>query len=146
MLFIHTFDFVMSGEKTQTRRRVEESDTMATHGGEIVTVYRNGRRIYSVGDTLAVQRGRGKAAEGRIRLTAIRRQRVQEIAHDDAVAECSLKVPIDFTINGEKVIGHVFDPCYAFAVIWNHIHGKDAWKRNDEVWALSFEVVKPEKE
>lgn len=69
-------------------------------------------------------------------VTDVRVQRLQEISEDDAGAE------------GARVAyGEPFDPASAptdrrrFELLWNHLHGPDAWKANPHVVALTFTVA-----
>lgn len=36
------------------------------------------------------------------------------------------------------------DPQFAYRLIWEHIHGPGSWDANPWVWAVSFEVVRPD--
>lgn len=74
MIFQHTWQDVMSGKKTQTRRIVKPQHTagkiapgtalefmpVGTSWGDIVAIRQNGRDIYALNKTYAVQSGRGK--------------------------------------------------------------------------------------
>ena len=76
MIFQHTINKVISGDKTQTRRIVKPSHSagkiargtalefmpVGTSWGSIVAVRSNGRDVYALNHTYAVQSGRGKAA------------------------------------------------------------------------------------
>src|SRR5690349_11824430 len=77
MIFQHTINKVMSGDKTQTRRIVKpehraakvaagtplEFMSVGQSWGDIVAVRgKNARDVYAVKNTYAVQSGRGKAA------------------------------------------------------------------------------------
>lgn len=152
MIFQHTWQQILAGDKVQTRRLVQEGDTFDTENGVITAVYRKGRLLYKVGQTRAVQTGRGKPSVGRIRLTGIRRQRVNEISEADAIAE------------GVEVVGREYDartgqhasrynayiggastynPVASFAGLFNQIHtGKDAYENGPSVWVLEFEREK----
>lgn len=57
---------VLDGTKTQTRRRSSR---------------------YRAGHDYAIQPGRGKRAVGRLRVLAVRRERICDISEDDAIAE-----------------------------------------------------------
>mgnify|MGYP006921307232 CR=1 FL=1 len=103
MIFQHTIDKVLNGEKTQTRRIVKpnhivgrippntplEFMSVGQSWGDIVAVRSNVSYtdIYAIGKTYAVQRGRGVKAEGRIRIIDIRREDVRNISETDALAE-----------------------------------------------------------
>lgn len=133
MIFQHTWQQVLSGEQTQTRRLVEFGDYESNHG--VVTRfsqgYPDGRIVYEVGKTYSVQPGRGQASVGRIKLLAIRRERVQGITPEDARDE---------GINSSSPVVMVF----FYSRLWDKIHtakGK-RWQDNPEVWVLEFRLCK----
>lgn len=149
MLFIHTWEKVLSGEKTQTRRLVKpehEVNHWRLNGDDDdaineVMVRREKptssgdvwRNVWCEGNTYAVQPGRGKKAVGRIRITGIRREYVQDIHDADAIAEgCT----------GDKI--HMVTPRDEYADLWDTIHTKPGtrWADNPSVWVLTFEVVR----
>ena len=72
-------------------------------------------------------------------VTEVRVQRVGDISEADAEAE-GMKPTTCANVVYE---GDGF-PSYksAFGIAWNSIHGPDAWRRNDWVAAISFEVRK----
>lgn len=70
MIFQHTCDLVISGQKTQTRR-IKKSDKPPCR----------------VGQSIAVQPGRGKRAVCRVVVTEVREERLGDITEDDAKAE-----------------------------------------------------------
>ena len=112
MIYQHTWEKVLSGEKTNTRR-IEHLGDMFTfpismvvigkdHGKildslpalpeysahhQIYRVVNNGITRYQVGKTYAVQPGRGKKSVGRIEITNIRREDVRCISDEDVQAE-----------------------------------------------------------
>ena len=189
MIFQHTWQQVLDGSKTQTRRLVQlPPEHRAQISGEylyhhyiddfniwddacmkgqwpgegVYTVhYKHGgwlsgdtcvepewwyRALYIVGRTYAVQPGRGKPAIGRIRITAIRQERLQEIDPRDAAAE---GVEIDDPF-GKMSSGSSFDSYLAeidrryiagYAELWDSIHTKPGtrWDDNPLVWVLEFE-------
>jgi len=91
------------------------------------------RTRFRVGNTYAVQPGRGKKAVGRIRILGIRRERLQEITWQDAVAEgipqyMKLGMPDSLEIY-----------C-SFWSLWNSLYRKPyRWEDNPEIWVLEFE-------
>jgi hypothetical protein len=122
MIFQHTLDLVLSGQKTQTSRLASPNDS-AEYGrdGEIEAVLVNGRDKYRVGKTYAVQPARGKPAVARIRLLRIERKKVSNTETGEAKAEG-------------------FASREAFFETWQTIHGAD--KLDADVWMPTFELVK----
>lgn len=146
---------VLSGKKTQTRRKVSAKDTIeaeyldyhstpiggSDNGVSVVTsyytrthshyvnrakcglVHHNNRTHWRVGNTYAVQPGRGKKSVGRIRLTTIRLERFCDISQADAIAE-------GFT-----------DPAGFFAKI-RELYG-DGFDLSQPCWCLSFQLITP---
>jgi hypothetical protein len=144
MIFQHTWQQVLSGEKTQTRRLVEPGD-FALNGwreypsenspgapGATAYVMSAKRHIrWCVLRTYAVQPGRGRKAVGRIRITAVRQERLQDISYDDIEAE------------GVWDLGEVDrGPRLLFSELWDTIHTKPGtrWADNPAVWVIEFEV------
>ena len=118
MIFAHTLDKVICGEKSQTRRLVKSGESLDSTGNRVTL--RNNRTLYEIGKTYAVQPNRGKKAVARIRLTAVRREPVAVISEKDARAE-------GFTSSEE------------FLTTWRSIHGQSA-DLQQEVWVLEFEL------
>jgi len=89
MLFTKTWEKVVSGAKTQTRRIVTKTQGISAHAeGTVVTYHSVGN--WSVGGVLAVMPARGvrglrKVAD--IEITRIRREDIREISEADAIAE-----------------------------------------------------------
>jgi len=78
------------------------------------------------------QPGRGKKAVGRIRITKIGREKLQDISWQDALAEGIHKS------EGVWASGR-------FAVLWDRIYRKSyRWEDNPEVWVLEFELAEAE--
>jgi uncharacterized protein YhfF len=87
--------------------------------------------------TYAIQPERGKKAVGRIRITKIRRERLQHISFDDIRAE-----GIEDLDNANQITNWTW-LCMEFATIWDSIYKKPyRWEDNPEVWVLEFELVK----
>ena len=134
MIFQKTYQQVLDGTKTQTRRVVNPGDR-----GLYLTVYRpdeithviNSKRKtrWAVLADYAVQPGQGKKAVGRIRITKIRRERLQEISKEDLRAELGCD-------------GVLAAQIFFFNELWNSLYHKPCrWEQNPEVWALEFELV-----
>jgi len=111
MIFQHTWEKVLSGQKTQTRRIVKAgdyakyqflliafiadgqlSDETRSHKNPIEFIERDRKVIYSTdktyaAKTYAVQPARGQKAVGRIRITSIRREDVRNVSDEDVKAE-----------------------------------------------------------
>jgi len=94
MIFQHTIEQLLKGEKTQTRRPVKEGDRpLLDEDGKVMAVEnRNaaGRPFtrYRVGAEYAVQPGRGKHSVGRIELLEIRYcEHAGQLSERDARAE-----------------------------------------------------------
>lgn len=62
-------------------------------------------------------------------VTDVRVQRLQEISHDDAVAE------------GMGIFPHSMSAQKRFREVWNSLHGNDAWDANPWVLAISFRTI-----
>lgn len=137
---------ILQNLKTQTRRVQRAGDQLVTTAGTITAVCRHGRRHWQVGRTYAVQPGRGAPQVGRIRLTAIRQQRLQDISPSGALAEGIS--PIEdhgvtlYTINRTGL--YYFSPQEGFTGLWNSLNRKpgERWHDNPLVYVLEFEVVR----
>lgn len=153
MIFQHTWQQILAGEKSQTRRLVQEGDSGGPEysdegvllDGRYGCVLRNGRYLWQVGHhTYAVQPNRGKPSVGRIRLTGIRQERVNEISEADAIAEGVILPPCNYvgTCNSSRCPRHMADANRAaFATLWDSIHsGGAAYWTGPMVWVLEFEL------
>ena len=112
MIFQHTIDKVLSGEKTQTRRIVVQPTIEYQRDGDWlfdnygmgpISVnsakpcpmgkglmglnYKPAFVKWQVGKTYAAQPGRGQKAVGRIEIVSIRREDVRKISDADVIAE-----------------------------------------------------------
>jgi hypothetical protein len=144
MIFQYTWEKVLRDEKTQTRRIVKPGETLwCRNDGADYVADGNGRKKWQVGRTYAVQPGRGKSAVGRIKLTAIRKERVQDITEADAIAEgCLPPIPLE-PIDWREEPGSFVTIKGRFFALWDSIHsGPDGWIANPSVWVLEFERVK----
>jgi hypothetical protein len=119
MIFAHTLDKVISGDKWQTRRFANPGDTF-TDGDKRVIDARN-RTVYETGRSYAVQPNRGKKAVARIVLTGLRKESVSAITEEDAIAE------------GFVSREH-------FLATWQRIYGQQA-DLHQMVWVLEFQLI-----
>jgi hypothetical protein len=133
MIFQQTHGLVLSGRKTQTRRVYnQDTDHM---GGKIVgaganvkflhELYSKGRLKWGAWCEYAVQPGRGKPAVGRIRITGMSIERLQNITEADARAEGVASIE-------------------EFQALWETIHGKkpgERWADNPLVVVIEFVCV-----
>ncbi|MBZ0291403.1 MAG: ASCH domain-containing protein [Anaerolineae bacterium] len=122
-------ELILSGCKTQTRRVVK--------GGEILLevsnchmVYIKNRIKWEVGKTYALQPGRGKKAVGRIRITDIRKEPLQELSTEDAIAE-------------GVVLKDYVGPRLRYSNLWDSINTRKGirWNDNPDVWVITFEMA-----
>ncbi len=124
MIFQHTWQQVLDGTKTQTRR-VCDAGKMCK---------------YDVGKTYSVQPGRGKKGVGRIRILGIHNGPLQEISEKDARAE-GCRAEIDIRVGYCREITAIG----VFHRLWDSI--QPAGRRRDDnpwVWVIEFELVKAE--
>jgi len=127
-------ELILAGLKTQTRRLVKSYEQLEA-AQMIVAPYHRIRFI--VGQTYAIQPGRGKRSIGRIRIMAIRQERLQDITAGACVRE---GVPRMSMANYERDAAYYWS---SFAATWDQINRKGTrWADDPEVWVLTFEVVK----
>lgn len=105
MIFQHTLEKVLSGQKTQTRRRIKPDKKF----------------IYQVGRTYAVQPKQGQAAVARFEVTAIKKQRLGEMTHEEALAEGFASVA-------------------DYQQLWVKQYG--SFNTDEEVWVIEFELLR----
>lgn len=73
-----------------------------------------------------------------LRVTGVRVQRLHDISEEDALAEGLERVGHAWGFTG--IPGSVaMQPRTAFRVLWDHLHGPDAWNANPWVAAITFE-------
>jgi hypothetical protein len=119
MIFAHTLEQVLCGEKWQTRRLVKANEQFI-QTESLIRVEAGKRTVYQVGKTYAVQPNRGKKSVARILLTGLRKEVVDAISTNDALAE-------GFQSRDE------------FFTTWFGIHGEKADLKR-QVWVLEFSL------
>jgi hypothetical protein len=67
-------------------------------------------------------------------VTDVRVQRLQDISEEDARAEGIFTPEIGYVNLGKKA------PVIQYAMLWNSLHGPDAWDANPWVSAITFTV------
>jgi hypothetical protein len=124
MIFQHTWQKVLSGQKTQTRRLARDTDRLWTVEVEDrqpeKVLWRGDRAKWRTGRDYAVQPGRGKKAIGRIRLLDIRYQHLGHVKEVEARAEG-------------------YGSLNEFEEAWTRIHGY--YDAEQPVWALEFRLI-----
>ncbi|MGI8854587.1 MAG: hypothetical protein ACR2JW_02450 [Thermomicrobiales bacterium] len=124
MQFSATWQDVLAGRKTMTRRIAKPTDTAVMGGqhGDQVEAVRGPKMLrWAVGRTYPVQPGRGKHAIGRIRITAICYcERAGGISEEDSRAEG-------------------FESASEFRAVYGRLNGAETL--DQPCWALSFVVV-----
>jgi len=131
---------ILSGQKTQTRRLVKDGEARPLP--EMVTAiaekwpYRS-RLKWRVGQTYAVQPGRGKPGIGRILLKSIRRECLNGITPEGCWAEGIERH------GGEPFCNERLNAVSDFSDLWDSINDRPGirWKDNPDVWVLEFEAV-----
>lgn len=168
MIFQHTIDKVLSGEKTQTRRILKPGDLdlikrvegyplkhlddnttiqqlpiEVANTATITAVDRAQRRLWYVGQSIAVQPGRGQKAVGRIEITAIRREDVRQISEADAIAE-GFHDPSDFWYTWLEMHDKSWLKTYRYAVDTDYLYEYGFYSRPTDryqAWVLEFKLV-----
>ena len=87
MIFEHTLEKVLSGEKTQTSRLIKSDTEVVLDGIVIVAVMQNNRYQYRVGATYRVQPARGQGGIQRIRIVQIQNRDVRYFDESDIARE-----------------------------------------------------------
>ena len=137
---------ILNGTKTQTRRVLFEGEYETEEiDGVIVAIYKRSssrscrwQLAYMVGKTYSIQPGRGKRAiEGkRIKVVALRVERVQNITEEDAIAEGVKPV---IRPDGSLLVS----ACVGYKWLWESINKTKGtrWENNPLVAVITFEVV-----
>ena len=139
---------VLNGEKTQTRRIKKKNERLIPgdwYFPDAVMRYsehpsdpRYEVVKWQVGQTYAVQPGRGKKAVGRIKLLAIREEALRDTTPNDARAE-GVPSPESETALANPNRYALF----RFAHLWDSINKKSdtRWEDNPAVWVLTFQCM-----
>jgi len=171
MIFQATWQAVLSGRKTITRRIVKPREFLVSELKDkqnplsdcVDTVVIRSSLFplphqmkpteqikWQVDRTYAVQPGRGQKAVGRIRLLEIRQERLQEIDEAGAIAEGVQPYfypgEMSLTPRGIEQAGYL-NYIKPYRLLWNSIHTKrgERWDDNPLVWVLRFERVETDK-
>ena len=149
MIFQHTWEKVLSGEKTQTRRLVKlgQYGCLGTHADYTMVADQNGRWVYQVGKDYAVQPGRGKPAVARIRITDIRREDVRYISEHDVCAE-GFETSSDFFMTWCKMHDKgqmlpIIPDYFTGAIVWQGCRSELLIRPAEryQAWILTFCLV-----
>ncbi|NBM96215.1 ASCH domain-containing protein [Proteus sp. G2660] len=150
---------VMDGRKTQTRRPIEPQpkvteDELRKFGAwqdgytlseQVCAAWRHGFvevdcPYGGIGDIINISDKDGNI-KGKIEITDVWVQQVQEISQEDAHAE-------GFDLSGWRPTysdpdsgGETFTPYDKFADAWIDIYGKDSWNNNEWSWVIEFKKV-----
>jgi hypothetical protein len=137
-------ELILQGKKTMTRRLVKEGDHYHLMIGDSIWAVDDGndRLKYGTGRTYAVQPGRTAKGIGRVRITNIRRERLQNIGMEDIIAE---GVILNLFTSGDwNDLSRMYTD--RWIALWNSINKRKGtrWESDPEVWVLSFELVTSE--
>jgi hypothetical protein len=143
MLFQYTWKQVLDGSKTQLRRPVQEGDVAVfdDNGSNIIKVthtaqYGPPKVLFEVGQSYSIQPGVAKKTMGKIKVTAIRREQLQEVSEADALREFPLDMAEAEPSASTAALSH-------FQATWDSISAKpgQSWADNPAVWVVTFELL-----
>ncbi|HHR6216603.1 TPA: ASCH domain-containing protein [Providencia alcalifaciens] len=142
---------VMDGRKTQTRRPIEPQPKVTeeelrnlgawqdgyTLSEQVCAAWRHGFvdvdcPYGEIGDIIRTADKDGNI-KGKIEITDVWLQQVQEISQDDAYAEGFEGYDDDVT-GGLSSYGE-------FSMMYIDIYGKDSWRNNEWVWVIEFRKI-----
>lgn len=73
-----------------------------------------------------------------LKVTSVRVERLQDISHDDAVAEGIEPKEFGFSVPGDSIVHGARE---AYCALWDQINGTGSWAANPWVWCVSFRRV-----
>ena len=124
--------------------------------GTLVGYYMDGRRVGNAWEKRLTAMFMAKRyARTWLEITDVRVERVQQLSHEDAVAEGAFFTDYGLNRFHQQQDGWSMVPTtsheqclgsskFAYANLWNHLNGKKhPWASNPWCWCLSFKVVKP---
>lgn len=149
MIFQHTWEKVLSGEKTQTRRLIKPDEAWATDKNDypLHTIVLSGiRRKYIVGRVYGVQPGRGKKVIAHICIHNIRKEDVRNISDSDVKAE-GFWGRIEFLDTWIAMHDKRFLDDFKRLTLVAHARGIEALNSRPSnrymAWVLTFKLVQP---
>lgn len=146
---------VMDGTKTQTRRPIDKETLrlfdIASEAGECFPLGYNADKPFEkyhleffpygeIGGIINVVDKDGNI-KGKIEITDVWLQQVQEISQEDALAEGFELTGWRPTYSDPDSGGETFTPYDNFADAWIDIYGEDSWNNNPWVWVIAFKKV-----
>ncbi|HIE0659238.1 TPA: ASCH domain-containing protein [Providencia rettgeri] len=146
---------VMNGRKTQTRRPVDKETLrlfdIASEAGECFPLGYNADEPFEkyhleffpygqVGGIINLADKDGNI-KGKIEITDVWLQQVQEISQQDARSEGFEFTGWRPTYSDPDSGGETFTPYDNFAEAWIDIYGEDGWNNNPWVWVIEFKKV-----
>lgn len=150
---------VMDGRKTQTRRPIEPQPKVTeeelrklgawqdgyTLSEQVCAAWRHGFvdvdcPYGEIGDIINVADRDGNI-KGKIEVTDVWIQQIQEVSQEDAHAEGFELTGWIPTYSDPDSGGETFTPYDNFAQTWIDIYGEDGWNNNPWVWVIEFKKV-----
>lgn len=150
---------VIDGRKTQTRRPIKPQPKVTeeelrnlgawqdgyTLSEQVCAAWRHGFidvdcPYGEIGDIINIADKDGNI-KGKIEITDVWLQQVQEISQGDALAEGFELTGWRPTYSDPDSGGETFTPYDKFADVWIDIYGEDSWNNNPWVWVIAFKKV-----
>ncbi|WP_368940718.1 ASCH domain-containing protein [Proteus mirabilis] len=149
---------VMDGRKTQTRRPIEPQPKVTEDGLRYLSAWQDGYTLSEqvcaawrhgfvdvdcpygeIGDIINIANKDGNI-KGKIEITDIYLQQIQEISQQDAMKEGTPQNHASIDTVSREYDFPDFSRSW-FAQIWIDIYGKDSWVSNEWVWVVEFKKV-----